>query len=346
MSYAYGGAALDLDIISQLLLAPERRKRRASAESSSSPGTASDWRPTRPIAPDTRWDSLDWDALTLPQLAESDEALRSLMRQSLASSALGQGLLEAAKYLKQALQTQGQVTLSMADQSWRVLRRDLESRILVPYIQRMNQHLNGLIAATTLAPQGVNQVICTGGNVSFSTIARWLRQKFPNATIIQDTYPENRSPSCSRVAYGLVNLCRYPQILEVPRHQYNAYFLLYRLIEVIPDQPMPLEGILHLLAEQGIDTEACGDRIQSLLENRLPNGIVADELAQVYLCEPSQGNALAECLAQEPLFMQQSNQIYSLNGRSRDRVRAHLEKLFDRKRQALDAPLIAQLVVP
>ena len=122
------------------------------------------------------------------------------------------------------------------------------------------------MSETGLSSQSIHQVICTGGNASFATIARWLRQKFPNATIIQDTYPSDRPPSCSRVAYGLVNLCRYPQVLDGPRHQYSDYFLLQELLQVMPDQPMPLQGIMHLLDQQGVNTEVCHPRILALLE--------------------------------------------------------------------------------
>ncbi|MEL7314035.1 MAG: hypothetical protein AAFN08_03680, partial [Cyanobacteria bacterium J06559_3] len=340
----YGGDALDLDIICQLLLPLERRKSRAGSERRAA--STGGWQPRFPEAETAQWASLDLDSLELPQLAEPDVRKRIRLRQHLEASKLGQSLLEAARHLKLILQNQPQFQLELADQSWRVLRRDLESRVLVPYIQRLNQQLNALLSQTGLASQSINQVICTGGNVSFATIAKWLRQKFPNATIIQDTYPINRSPSCSRVAYGLVNLCRYPQILDVPRHQYSDYFLLHEIIRTVPDQPLPLDGILHLLEEQGLNTDACRTRILAILEGHLPPGLVPENTTNPYLSQASVSQSVYQNLMRAPLFTRQSDNIYMLDAQQRDRIRNHLAILLLGKRQSLAEPLIAQLVIP
>ena len=127
---------------------------------------------------------------------------RRRLQQRLEDSVLGQSLLEAARHLKLILQHQHQFQLELGDQRWIIRRKDLESRIFLPYIQRVNRQLNVLLSQTGFSPQAINQVICTGGSASLAAIARWLRQKFPNATIIQDTYPSDRPASCSRIAYG------------------------------------------------------------------------------------------------------------------------------------------------
>jgi len=343
---AYGGDALDLDIICQLLLPPERRQPRSSGDRRPPREAGWSWQPTLPEVNNARWAELGLEALDLPQLAEPDASTRIHLRQHLESSRLGQSLLDAARYLKLILQNQGQFQLDLADQSWRVLRRDLESRILVPYIQRINQHLNGLLSETGLSSQGINQVICTGGNVSFATIAKWLRQKFPNATIIQDTYPSNRPPSCSRVAYGLVNLCRYPQLLDVPRHQYSDYFLLNELLRTVPDQPLPLSGILHLLTEQGVNTEVCRSRVVAILEGHLPPGLLPDASDRAHLSKSTLSSRTYQDLSAGRLFTRQSKEIYMLNPQQRDRLRAHLSRLLANKQQSLTEPMIAQLVMP
>ncbi|MEM6353727.1 MAG: hypothetical protein AAF766_23520, partial [Cyanobacteria bacterium P01_D01_bin.14] len=340
----YGGDALDLDIICQLLLPSERQKSRASGDRRAA--STGGWQPRFPEAETAQWASLDLDSLELPQLAEPDVSKRIRLRQHLEASKLGQSVLEAARHLKLILQNQPQFQLELADQSWRVLRRDLESRVLVPYIQRLNQQLNALLSQTGLASQSINQVICTGGNVSFATIAKWLRQKFPNATIIQDTYPINRSPSCSRVAYGLVNLCRYPQVLDVPRHQYSDYFLLHEIIRTVPDQPLPLDGILHLLEEQGLNTDACRTRILAILEGHLPPGLVPENTTNPYLSQATVSQSVYQNLVRAPLFTRQSEDIYMLDAQQRDRIRNHLATLLLGKRQSLAEPLIAQLVIP
>ncbi|MEM6519644.1 MAG: hypothetical protein AAF722_09995, partial [Cyanobacteria bacterium P01_C01_bin.70] len=339
----YGGDALDLDIICQLLVPPERRQPIA-------PGTRRqaqqdwDWQAALPDVTHAQWADLQIEALTLPQLAEPDIAVRQQLRQRLASSALGQSLLEAARHLKLILQNQSQYQLELADQSWRVLYRDLESRVLVPYIQRINQQVNALLSQTGLVSQGINQVICTGGNASFSMIAKWLRQKFPNATIIQDTYPSHRPQTCSRVAYGLVNLCRYPQVLDMPRHQYSDYFLLHEIVRIMPDAPLPFDGILHLLEEQGINTEVCRSRIAAILEGHLPPGLLPDAATAALLSRADWMTQSYRELAAASVFSQPSRNIYMVNPSQRDRLRDHLATLLRHQQQSLAEPLIAQLV--
>lgn len=342
---AYGGDALDLDIISQLLSPKERRQSRPLGSNRRN-SSGWHWQATLPETADARWESLGLEELTLPRLAEPDGDVRVQLRRRLESSPLGQSLLEAARHLKLILQNQAQFHLELGDQSWRVLRRDLESRILVPYIQRINQNLNGLMSQTGLSSQSIKQVICTGGNASFATIAKWLRQKFPNATIIQDTYPIEHPTSCSRVAYGLVNLCRYPQVLDGPRHQYSDYFLLQEILRIIPDQPLPLSGLLHLLEEQGINTEVCQQRIIALLEGQLPPGLGLDGATRSHLSGATLDTNLYRALASEALFNHQSGQIYVLNAPHRQRLLQHLATLMAHKHQSLTDPLMAQLVLP
>jgi hypothetical protein len=341
---AYGGDALDLDIICQLLLPPERRQPLAPSDRRTSRSRWS-WQATLPGVTDAQWASLGLETMDLPQLAEPDSSARLRLRQHLAATPLGQGLLAAARYLKLTLQTQNQFQLDLADQSWRVLRRDFESRVLVPYIQRLNQHLNALLSQTGLSTQAINQVICTGGNASFSSIAKWLRQKFPNATIIQDTYPTNRPLSCSRVAYGLVNLCRYPQLLDVPRHQYSDYFLLHEIVRLVPETPLPLSAILHLLEEQGINTEVCRSRIEAILMGHLPPGLIPDASTRPLLASTTLASDAVQGLTAGSLFTQQSRDIYVLNAAQRDRLRTHLDTLMAHKQQSLAEPMIAQLVM-
>ncbi len=343
---AYGGDALDLDILCQLLVPPERRQPIAPSDRRSPKAQGWSWRATLPEVQNARWEDLQLNTLDLPQLADPDLASRMRLRYHLEASPLGRSLLEAARYLKLVLQQQNQCQLELADQSWRVLRRDFENRVLVPYVQRLNQHLNALLSQTGLSPQAVNQVVCTGGNVSFSAIAKWLREKFPNATIIQDTYPTNRPLSCSRVAYGLVNLCRYPQVLDVSRHQYSDYFLLHEMVQTLPETPLPLEGILHLLEAHGINTDACRGRIEAILEGHLPPGLVPDIHTRPYLSRATQNREAYQDLVRNPLFTQQTRQIYTLNAPQRDRLRVHLETLLENKHQSLAEPLIAQLVTP
>lgn len=342
-SLAYGGDALDQDIICHLLHPLERRQVRQGNRAR--PASGWGWQAAIPELEDTQWSDLALEELEHPRPAEPDLELRHFLQQRLEASLLGQTVVEATRHLKLILQHQHQFELELADQRWLVRRKDLESRIVLPYIQRLNGHLNRLLSETGVSAPAVNQVICTGGTASVPAIARWLRQKFPNATIVQDTYPSNRPPSCSRVAYGLVNLVRYPQVLDLTRHQYSDNFLLMELMRTFPDAPMPLSGILHLLEQQGINTEACEAHLLALLEGSLPPGLVPSDRDGAMLSEDSLLQETVEQLLDAPLFNRQSGQIYVPNTEQCERLRQYMAEVLADKQQTLHEPLIAHLVM-
>ena len=337
---AYGGDALDLDIVAHLLHPAERRRQRRQGQTGQNAAGGWGWQTDLSELEQTQWADLDLDGLSLPRAAEPDPAQRQRLHQRLETSLLGQSVLDAARHLKLILQHQKQFELEFADQHWLVSRKDLESRIILPYIQRINSGINRLLSQLGISPQGVNQVVCTGGTASLGAIARWLRQKFPNATIVQDTYPSNRPASCSRVAYGLVNLARYPQLLNLSRHQYSDLFLLLELIRVFPDQPMPLSGIFHLLQQRGLNTEACEPHLIALLEGSLPPGLIPDDGP---LTPAASNPALYQNLREEPLFSRPNVHVYVPHGSQGQRLQAYMTQLLVGKHQQLGEPLVAHL---
>lgn len=341
-SFAYAGNSLDQDIICQLLHPPEANQ--IMAASLAEAGDAQDWcwRADLPDWTDPDWQNLGLNELTLPQPGESDIANRHRLQRRLESSPLGQSLLEAAHYLKLVLQHQPQCQLDLGNQRWLVRRRELESRIFLPYIQRINRHLNGLLSQQGLSAQAIKQVICTGGSASLAAVARWLRQKFPNATIIQDTYTGSFPNSCSRIAYGLVNLVRYPQLLDIHRHQYSDYFLLTELLRSFPEQPLPFSEMMHLLEQRGINTQVCQLHILALLGGHLPPGLIPSGADQELISRQSQELGLYQSCADAPLF-EKDGQIYVPNLEQGQRLRTYLEQILATKNQQLKEPLTAQL---
>lgn len=342
-SMSYAGDAIDLDIICHLLHPAERRQSRPAEDYGRSSETAGwGWQAAMPELDGTHWDDLDLNGCAMPRPAEPDIACRQRLYQRLEASLLGQSVLEAARHLKIILQHQPQFELELADQRWIVRSKDLEDRIILPYIQRINGHLNRLLSEAGLNTQGINQVICTGGSASLPKIARWLRQKFPNATIVQDTYHSDRPPSCSRVTYGLVNLIRYPQVLDLTRHQYSDMFLLMEVLRALPEQPMPLSGILHLLKERGLNVEACQAHLMALLEGRLPPGLLPSSASSPLVLAPSDD---IDTLATTPLYTRPSGQVYVPNLEQAQRLKAYMEQLLANKHQTLIDPLLSQLTV-
>ena len=325
--FGYAGDSLDQDIICQLLHNPNQG---SEADESEAIG-------------DETWRSLGLDSLTLPRPGEADRAKRYRLRQRLNASEVGRQAILIAQTLKVDLQEAAQAEVSLGDLTWIVKRKDLETKVFLPYIQRINRQVNALLGQSEMAADAVKQAICTGGSASLSAIARWLRQKFPNATIIQDTYSGEYSNSCSRVAYGLANLCHYPDVLDGNRHQYSDYFLLLELLRVLPDQPLPAGGILHLLEQRGIDTQACQMHILALIEGHLPPGLVPTESDRPLISAQSPDIPTYEVISELPLFKKQGGQIYIADAEQGERLRQHLESVLASKAQALDKPQSLQL---
>ncbi len=336
-SFAYGGDGIDQDIICQLIAPTAAR----TLSSDRSP------KPHWQIAVDdfdAAWAALGFETLDLPRPSEPDSAKRCQLQQRLLASSLGQSLLQAARHLKVQLQGRQQVqfVLEVGPYHWLIQRKALEGQVFMPFIRRLNRHLNGLLSQTRLSPQGVKQVVSTGGAASLSAIARLLKDKFPNATTIYDTYAGDQA-RCSRVAYGLANLVRYPQVLDLVRQQYSDYFLLRELLRVFPDQPMPITGVMHLLEQRGINTQACQNHLLALLDGHLPPGLVPGNGEAPILSAVTQTDPLYVSLRSQPLFTKQASQIIVPNLEQCQRLRAYFGQLLHNKVQTLEEPLIGQL---
>jgi len=342
----YGGNALDQDVICQLIYpAWIRQAHRPDVRSAATQETG----PTLDLGDDLDWAdpwaALGWEHLTLPVVGDPDLMSRQVLQQRLQGASVGLGLLEAARYLKLTLQQQERCTLILGDLSLTMSRQDLGSRVLLPYIQRLNRELNGLLTQTGTPAFHVNQVLCSGGSASLAAIARWLRQKLPNATIVQDTYAQAETPqhnhltTCSRVAYGLATAPLYPQVLDQSRHRYSDYFLLMELLRIFPEEPTTLDNLLTMLARRGIDTETCRPSIVALLEGHLPAGLVPADWEAVMLTPASQHNPDYQALLAAPLFVREADQTYRPNPQQWQVFRRYLDNLLATSYQKLTEPL-------
>ncbi len=359
----YGGNALDQDMICQLIYPAWMRSHQpesASADTAAAPHTATSGVEAQPRAFSDRgnwqatdaepdpWLSLGWDTLTLPAVGEPDLPNRYRLQQRLQSSPLGLSLIEAARQLKLSLQHQDHATMTLGAQTLVITRQDLGSRVLLLYVQRLNRELNALLNQTSIPVLAVNQVICSGGTASLAAIARWLRQKFPNATITQDTYttmPQDTGLlACSRVAYGLATLPLHPQVLDLSRQQYSDYFLLMEILRVFPDQPVTVNQLMQVLERRGIDTQSCQHHILALLEGRLPPGLVPTEKDRNLFTADSIQNPEYAALQSASLFFKQDAQTYLPNPQQWQQLRRYLDTLLATTYQKLTEPLMANLV--
>jgi hypothetical protein len=265
-------------------------------------------------------------SIDLPRPGHPDLPSRYQLQQRLQSSDFGLQLLEAARHLKVLLQHQESFVLEIGDRRWDVKRRDLESLILVPFVQQLNRELNGLLSRVGMSSAGINQAICTGGMGSWPAIARWLRQKLPNAIVVQDRELEvdrdfalthhnsalksmNFNWKIGRVVCGLASLALYPQILDLPRQQYSDFFLLWELMQVLGKKTLSFEEIVQLLQRRGVNTRNCESRIMGILEGNLPAGLLPTEADFMMLAEESRQNLDWEAILMAPLFFQDIDRI-------------------------------------
>ncbi|ARV57635.1 hypothetical protein BZZ01_02400 [Nostocales cyanobacterium HT-58-2] len=340
-SFAYAGKGLEQDIICQLLFPPKWRQSRMSPQedSKTTSSNTSHWQPAIPGLDQMRFSSLGLEELTLPQPGEPDLVERIRLQQRLESSLLGKAIVDAAIALKLILQHQESFTLELADQRWVLQRRDLESQVFVPFVRRLNRELNRLLVAKGIPTEAINQAILTGGVASLGAVSRWLRQKLPNAKIIQDLYlGENGSPTCSRVAYGLAVLPLHPQVLEVPRQQYTDYFLFTELLRILPSRAISFGEVIQLFENRGINTRSCQQRLLAFLEGELPPGLIPTSLDAIWLTQTSCENSDYKAIAAAPLFEKQGSLTYRPNVEQLRVVGRYLDTIKDSIQQSLEEP--------
>ncbi|GAA6614803.1 hypothetical protein [Scytonema sp. NUACC26] len=347
-SFTYAGKGLEQDIVSQLLLPSKWRQPRTENQSDSKTISSNPWhwQPSVPGLDQMNFSSLGLEELTLPRPGEPDLVERVRLQQRLESSLLGKAVVDAAVALKLILQHQESFTLELADQKWLLQRRDLESQVFVPFVRRINRELNRLLVAKGLPTEAINQAILTGGVASLGAVSRWLRQKLPNARIIQDLYlGENGSPTCSRVAYGLAVLPLHPQVLEVSRQQYTDYFLFTELLRILPTRPVSFGEIIQLFENRGINTRNCQQRLLAFLEGELPPGLVPTSTEATWLVPASSENPDYQALSAAPLFEKQGSLTYRPNAQQLQAIARYLDAIKASTRQSLDEPYTVNFAV-
>ncbi len=347
-NFAYSGKGIEQDIICQLLLPPKSRQPRQPGQSNHESANANPWhwQPSIPGLDQMQFSSLDLEGLALPKVGEPDAEARIRLQQRLESSLLGQALLDAALALKLILQHQETFTLEFADQRWVLQRRDLESQVFVPFVRRLNRELNKLLVARGIPTEAINQAVLSGGVASVGTINRWLRQKLPNAKIIQDLYlGENGAPNCSRVALGLTMLPLHPQILDIPKQQYTDYFLFSELLKLLPNRSLSFGEVLELFESRGINTRICQQRLLAFLEGELPTGLIPAASDHLWLTHQSQENPDYKAIASlkaginsSPLFDKQGNLSYRPNFPQIQLLLHYLDAIKSSTVQSLEEP--------
>ncbi len=301
------------------------------------------------------------DDLELPLPGQPDKSKRDRLALMLQSSPFGQAILKAAGYLKLILQHRDEFTLELGTERWLVKRLDLETNIILPFIQQLDRQLNALMIEAGLSEQGIYQAVCVGGTTGLGALEKWLQEKLPNAAIVPDyhEFVHNKKGKLfsklttyktdSWVATGLATLPLYPQLLNRSQQQYSDYFLLSEILRAFPktaddsaNRPYSLEEIVQHLERRGLNTSTCYERIVRLVKGQLPLGIVPSSEDDSTLSQASRENLYYSQVLAEPLFSQEG-QLYRLNLQQQQYLRQYLELVLSGTRQKFEDPLIVSL---
>lgn len=328
-SLAYGGDALDQDIISQLLYP---RLTQLGTDMIRILG------------------SLD---LCLPSAGEPDSENRLRLQHQLHQAPLGPELIQQARRLKLMLQAQKTGEFAIAHHRWSISQAELGNRVLRPYIQRLQREVNALLEGARIDAKEIRHVICSGGTTSFRVITLWLQKTFPQATIIQDVHQGDLSPTldynivptCSRVAYGLASLPMHPHLMDWVTHRPCDYDLLMQMGHTLPARPITLREILGLLKRRGISPSISQPCVMALLDGQIPAGLVPQGVNYHVLTELSQRYIPYHRLLVAPLFApigsnRSKETVYRPNRQQWTILQQYLTALTAGTRQKLFQPLV------
>lgn len=291
----------------------------------------------------------------LPQPGQPERQKRDRLTLLLLHSAFGKALLKACGYLLPILQHKAEFTLELGHNRWLVKASDLETQVILPFVQQLNQGLLRLMVETGLTDLEITQVVAVGGTV-LETLEKWTRTRLPHAIIVHNTLkkqlkqPENlilnSLMKSGLVATGIATLPLYPQVLNRSQHQYSDYFLLLELIRAFPQSAdnsatttYSLEEIMQQLERRGLNTNACYERLVGLVNGQLPSGLVPSSAQDSRLVK-SQTSQFEEFTA-APLFSQ-AGDSYCLNLQQRERLANYLELVVSATSQTFAEPLFVK----
>ncbi|MBP0006545.1 MAG: hypothetical protein J7642_22965 [Cyanobacteria bacterium SBC] len=316
-SWPYGGTAIDSDIVASLLLEdhPELR------------------------------DRLDVSELVrLPTPGVPDLESRIAFQQWIDASPSRRTLLDLARHVKTALSSRDRVEIEFAGHRYRLDRQTLERKVLNCAVEGLNRTLNRLLSETGVSVEGIDRAIGLGGTMRLDALSDWLRQKLPNAVLLDRSRP---GTIASAVACGLALLPLYPSLLEEDRQHYGDLFLLNELLQVFSDSPagssLPFEEILKQLERRGIHSSWAAGRIVRFLDGELPSGLLPTPPLDRWLVDASRNHSFYQQLRSTPLFEREADDTYRANPQQSRLLKQYLQQVTAETRQTLREPLSASL---
>jgi hypothetical protein len=278
-------------------------------------------------------DACNLDQLMIPAPGDPAPGLRADLYKALISSSVGIELLNAAEQLKLDLSThldRDQWSTTVRDRPLMVMRRELESQVIQPFLQQLNRVLNDLLSSSGVIADEVMTVWKLGGTTNLPSLSRWLEQKLPNAEIA------GLPPST--VASGLAIAPMYRYLLNIARQQYSDYFLLQEICRLNLQSAVTPNQLMQQLQNRGVNSRACRDRILTFLQGDLPVGLFPwqEQEQSLFLSDPT----LSSDLFVGRLFELNSDGTYQPNLRKFQLLRVYLQAISGNMQQSLGEPLV------
>ncbi len=304
------------------------------------------------LAPFIPEEQLGLDLAILPIPGEPDLTVRSQLQRQLYRGPAGKMLLEASVYLQKALKQQERITFEFGPYACTFSQTAMDTKVIQPFVMRLNRELNRLFSEAGVSSTGITQILCTGSHATLPAIQTWLQETLPQARLVGDLQNqfENSDVDATddspiflehRVAYGLVSLPVYAQVLDRAQQQYSDYFLLTELLRSLPNEALTANEILEHLEAQGINTQACQDRILNILSGQIPSGLMP-EPSDVWAAGTNP-NAHYRALQIKPLFTQPSPTSYQIDREQRQRFLDYWNQVTRQTHQTLTEPYILEL---
>ncbi len=294
----YGRMSLELDVIGQLLLVDDRLNLAIADDLDSL---------TNPLT-----NSLNSKSPALPPVGEPAPEARIALRQWLQTTPQGRSLLRVARDVLQCLQAgQDRAIVPYVQTEIQIWRRQFETAVLIPAIAEFNRELNHFFSRIGTAVQSIDRVILSGDASHWPSVETWLRQKCPNATLIQS---RSSDPRISITADGLAGLINPdPDALPVAnldrecdldldRQRYDDYFVFHELLCNLPQQAMTRRDACNLLERAGIPAAIADRQLPALLVNHLPIGLIPTAPLSQWIDPDSIGHPIYQVLRESPLF--------------------------------------------
>ena len=140
------------------------------------------------------------------------------------------------------------------------------------------------------------------------------------------------------MANGLAIAPLYPHLQDVARQQYSDYFLLQEICRLNLTRSVNSNQLLQQLQMRGVNIKPCRDRILSILQGELPDGLFPwqEPESAVVLKDPTLNSELFA----GRLFELETDGTYQPNVSKFQELRVYLQAIIGNMSQTLTEPLV------